>query len=104
MKVLKNLAELYNDTYTEQNLLISGTHTHSTPGGWFMDLMLDIPILGFVQESFDTLVEGITQSVINAHENMVEAKIYLSSGTLLDANINRSPASYLYNPEEERAK
>ncbi|XP_008198655.1 neutral ceramidase-like [Tribolium castaneum] len=103
-QVLKNLAELYNDTYTEQNLIISGTHTHSTPGGWFMDLMLDIPVLGFVQESFDTLVEGITQAITNAHENMVEAKIFLSSGILLDANINRSPASYLYNPEEERAK
>jgi neutral ceramidase len=35
---------------------------------------------------------------------MVEGKIFLTSGTLLDANINRSPASYLYNPEEERAK
>jgi neutral ceramidase len=44
------------------------------------------------------------QSIINAHESMVEGKIFLTSGTLLDANINRSPASYLYNPEEERAK
>ncbi|XP_044262814.1 neutral ceramidase-like [Tribolium madens] len=103
-QVLKNLAGLYNDTYTEQNLIISGTHTHSTPGGWLMDLMFDIPNLGFVQESFDTLVEGITQSIINAHENMVKGKIYVNSGILLEANINRSPASYLYNPEEERAK
>jgi neutral ceramidase len=103
-QVLKNLAALYNDTYTEKNLVLSGTHSHSTPGGFLMDLMLDIPCLGFVQESFDSLVDGITQSIINAHESMVEGKIFLTSGTLLDANINRSPASYLYNPEEERAK
>jgi neutral ceramidase len=59
--VLKNLAALYNDTYTEKNLVLSGTHSHSTPGGFLMDLMLDIPCLGFVQESFDSLVDGITQ-------------------------------------------
>ncbi|XP_063912846.1 neutral ceramidase-like [Zophobas morio] len=103
-QVLKNLNSLYNDTYTEQNLIISGTHSHSTPGGYLMDLMLDIPCLGFVQETFDAYVNGITQSIVNAHENMVQGKIFLSTDTLLDANINRSPASYLYNPEEERAK
>ena len=58
---MKNLNSLYNDTYTEQNLIISGTHSHSTPGGYLMDLMLDIPCLGFVQETFDAYVNGITQ-------------------------------------------
>ena len=35
---------------------------------------------------------------------MKPSKIYYSEGELHDANINRSPTSYLANPEEERAK
>nr|CAD7598359.1 unnamed protein product [Timema genevievae] len=58
--VLANLQKLYGGTYTEHNLLLSGTHTHSAPGGFMMDLLYDISILGFLQETFDAYVDGIT--------------------------------------------
>lgn len=45
--------------FTESNLILSGTHTHSSPGGFLMDVMLDFPNLGFVRETFDALVTGI---------------------------------------------
>ncbi|KAJ8978006.1 hypothetical protein NQ317_004551 [Molorchus minor] len=102
--VLKRLGELYNNTYTTNNLILSGTHTHGTPGGFLMDVMLDLPNFGFVEDTFDALIDGITKSITRAHESMVEARIFINSGELLEANINRSPASYLFNPEEERAK
>lgn len=35
---------------------------------------------------------------------MVDGRIYLSRTTVLNANINRSPTSYLRNPAEERAQ
>lgn len=35
---------------------------------------------------------------------MVDGKIYLSRTVVLNANINRSPTSYLRNPAEERAQ
>jgi neutral ceramidase len=35
---------------------------------------------------------------------MIPANIYYASDILIDANINRSPASYLNNPSWERAK
>ena len=35
---------------------------------------------------------------------MVNGKITINEGELLDSNINRSPASYLMNPASERAK
>lgn len=44
------------------------------------------------------------QSIERAEKSMQEAKIYFNSGELLESNINRSPASYLYNPKEERNK
>ena len=46
----------------------------------------------------------IKQSIDRAHNNMVPAHIYYSTAVLEDANYNRSPAAYLNNPAEERAK
>ena len=50
----------------------------------------------------EALVEGITRSIKRAHESMVPARLFLSSGELLEASINRSPSAYLNNPQEER--
>ena len=49
-------------------------------------------------------MDGIVLSIKRAHDNMKPSKIYYSEGQLHGANINRSPTSYLANPEEERAK
>ncbi|KAE8746175.1 hypothetical protein FOCC_FOCC007047 [Frankliniella occidentalis] len=57
-EVLKRLAPLGG--YTDNTLMLSGTHTHSAPGGFLMHLLFDITTMGFVKESFDGLVEGIT--------------------------------------------
>jgi len=35
---------------------------------------------------------------------MVDGKIYLAKTIVLNVNINRSPTSYLRNPEDERAQ
>lgn len=51
----------YGNTYNEKNVIISSTHSHSTPGGWTMYLLYDLPSSGFVKESYNNLVEGITQ-------------------------------------------
>lgn len=40
--------------------MISGTHTHSSPGGYLMHFLFDVSILGFVPETFEALVKGIT--------------------------------------------
>lgn len=45
--------------YGEQNVAISGIHTHSGPAGYLQYLLYDITSLGFVRESFDALVDGI---------------------------------------------
>jgi neutral ceramidase len=58
--------------------------------------------LGFVQETFDAWVNGIAQSIIMAHNNLQEGKVTLSQGDLYDSNINRSPTSYLLNPQSEQ--
>lgn len=59
--VIENLSASYGDIYNVQNVIISGTHTHSTPGGFMEHLLFDITILGHVKQTFEGLVEGITQ-------------------------------------------
>jgi neutral ceramidase len=55
---------LYEGLYTEQNVAISGIHTHSGPGGYLQFVLYDITSLGFVPQSYDALVYGILE-VIN---------------------------------------
>ncbi|KPI92967.1 Neutral ceramidase [Papilio xuthus] len=103
-EVLKRLQKRFGDLYTENNVILSGTHTHSTPGGFLMDFLFDLPILGFVKETYVAYIAGILKSIYIAHNNMKPARLEYAEGELLDANINRSPTSYLRNPPEERAK
>lgn len=42
------------------------------------------------------------QSIDRAHSNMKPGRIYRSTGELGDSSLNRSPHSYLNNPEDER--
>ncbi len=44
------------------------------------------------------------QSIRRAHVDVRPAEIFYSEGELHEANINRSPTSYLANPEAEREK
>ena len=64
---------------------------------------VQITSLGFVQQTFDAIVDGIVESVKIAHNNMQPGHLFINTGELLDANINRSPSAYLNNPEEEKA-
>ncbi|XP_069668622.1 neutral ceramidase isoform X2 [Periplaneta americana] len=103
-EILARLQKVYGNLYTADNVMISGTHTHSTPGGYMQNMFLDVSVLGFVRETFIALMTGIINSIRNAHETMTKGRIYMAQGELLYANINRSPTAYLANPPEERAK
>lgn len=104
IKVLERLKARFGDLYTEQNVAISGIHTHAGPGGYLQYVVYIVTSLGFVRQSFDALVDGIEKSVVQAHENLQPSSIYINKGELLDAGVNRSPSSYLNNPAAERSK
>ncbi|XP_069125052.1 uncharacterized protein [Argopecten irradians] len=104
LEVVKRLRTKYGNLYTERNVCISGTHTHSGPGGFHQYLLYDITSLGFVNETLQAYVDGIVKSVERAHDAIKPGNIYINSGELLESNINRSPTAYLENPAEERAR
>ncbi|MBA0774451.1 hypothetical protein Gotri_009661, partial [Gossypium trilobum] len=104
IKVIERLKARYGELYTEQNVAISGIHTHAGPGGYLQYVVYLITSLGFVRQSFDVLVDGIEKSIIQAHENLRPGSIFVNKGELLDASVNRSPSAYLNNPASERRK
>ena len=57
--VIKKLKERFGNTYTMDNVILSGTHTHSAPGGFLTHLLYDLSTLGFVSETFNAYVDGI---------------------------------------------
>nr|CAH0108394.1 unnamed protein product [Daphnia galeata] len=103
-EVVKRLEATYQDKYSAKNVVLSGTHTHSGPGGYLQYVLLIITSKGWVQQSFEAIVDGIVESIRQADINMNDANIYYAKDILVDANINRSPSSYLNNPAYERAK
>ncbi|XP_045820262.1 neutral ceramidase 1-like isoform X1 [Trifolium pratense] len=104
IKVIERLKARYGDLYTENNVVISATHTHSGPGGYLQYFVYIITSYGFVRQSFDVIVDGIEKSVVQAHENLRPGSIFVDKGELLDAGVNRSPSAYLNNPASERSK
>lgn len=99
--------------YTEENVMITATHTHSGPGGFLQYVLYIITSQGFISQSFEAIVSGIVevincecyfyllkhpllspfalslhfkwlQSIEKAHNNMTTGYIYWNEGELLD--------------------
>ncbi|BAT88410.1 hypothetical protein VIGAN_05189500 [Vigna angularis var. angularis] len=102
IKLIERLKARYGDLYTENNVAISGIHTHAGPGGYLQYVVYIITSFGFVHQSFDVIVDGIEKCIIQAHENLRPGSIFVNKGELLDAGVNRSPSAYLNNPAAER--
>ncbi|HYO55889.1 neutral/alkaline ceramidase [Archangium sp.] len=103
-QVVEKLRATYGNLYTDENVLLSATHTHSGPGGHSHYALYNLTVLGYDKQGFDAIVDGIYQSIVRAHNNLAPGSIRVASGDLLDASINRSPEAYLRNPATERAQ
>ncbi|KAF4019053.1 hypothetical protein G4228_010715 [Cervus hanglu yarkandensis] len=104
LEVLSRLQNKYGSLYRRDNVILSGTHTHSGPAGYFQYTTFVIASEGFSNRTFEYMVTGIVQSIEIAHTNMKPGKIFINKGTVDGAQINRSPTSYLRNPQSERAR
>lgn len=101
--VIAKLKELYGkELYSEQNVALSGTHTHAGPAGYLQYVIYGITSLGFYTPTFDAIVAGVVLSIQRAHDDLQPGGLSVGSGELLGANINRSPTAYLENPAWER--
>ena len=101
--VIDRLQAIYGPSlYSVDNVVLSGTHTHSGPAGYLQYLVYDITGLGFVKETFDALVGGIVLSIVRAHEGLAPGRLRAGKARVDGANVNRSPTAYRKNPQWER--
>lgn len=100
---LKALGSEYS-VYGQNNIALTGTHSHSGPGAWFNYLLPQITSLGWDQQSYQAIVNGAVLAVQRAHESLEEGYLDVGTTDISDGAINRSLWAYLQNPEEERAK
>ncbi|KAF9621497.1 hypothetical protein IFM89_021801 [Coptis chinensis] len=80
IKVLEKLKSRYGDLYNEDNVAISGTHTHAGPAGYLQYVVYSVTSLGFVQQSFDAIVNAIEQSIVIAHTNLNPGSVFINTG------------------------
>uniref|UniRef100_A0A8C4TVI7 Neutral ceramidase n=1 Tax=Falco tinnunculus TaxID=100819 RepID=A0A8C4TVI7_FALTI len=104
LEVLKELKSKYGELYRQDNVILSGTHTHSGPGGYFQYTLFRITSKGLIRPSLNAIVNGIVKSIDIAHQNMKRGKLFVNRGTVENSQINRSPFSYLENPASERRR
>ena len=102
LEVVERLQLRYGKVYTLDNVIISATHTHAGPSGYWQsrtDTGLDG---GHYPEHFDAIVAGITASIVQAHEDLQPGNILINTGRVADAGVNRSAIAYQENPQSER--
>uniref|UniRef100_A0A8C3LWY5 Neutral ceramidase n=1 Tax=Chrysolophus pictus TaxID=9089 RepID=A0A8C3LWY5_CHRPC len=104
LEVLKELKSKYGELYRRDNVILSGTHTHSGPGGYFQYTLFWITSKGLIKPNLDAIVNGIVKSIDIAHQNMKRGRLFLNRGVVENSQINRSPYSYLQNPASERSR
>ncbi|KAG8523103.1 Neutral ceramidase [Galemys pyrenaicus] len=104
LEVLNRLKSMYGSLYRRDNVILSGTHTHSGPAGYFQYTLFVLASEGFSNRTFQYMVTGIVKSIEIAHKNLKPGKIFINKGMVDGTQINRSPSSYLQNPQSERAR
>ncbi|WPG98801.1 Hypothetical protein R9X50_00159700 [Acrodontium crateriforme] len=94
----------YASLYGQHNVAVTGTHAHSGPGAWLNYLLPQITSLGFNKPSYQAIVDGAVDSIVQAHESAALGRLSAGTIDLVDGNANRSPYAYLANSDAERAR
>ncbi|KLU86348.1 hypothetical protein MAPG_05362 [Magnaporthiopsis poae ATCC 64411] len=104
ISALHALGPEYAELYGHHNIAVTGTHSHSGPGGWLNYLLPQITSKGFDHQGYQAIVDGAVLSIHRAHESLAPGYLSVGQTKVLGANINRSLFAYLANPEAERAR
>ncbi|MEZ5568325.1 MAG: neutral/alkaline non-lysosomal ceramidase N-terminal domain-containing protein [Halioglobus sp.] len=104
LAVVENLQRAFGDQYHLANVIITATHTHSGPGGYWQSRTATGLDGGLYPQHFDAIVAGITASIIQAHGDLEPGNVYINRGRVANAGVNRSAVAYRENPEAERAR
>ncbi|MHA6799567.1 neutral/alkaline ceramidase [Bounagaea algeriensis] len=101
-EVLRRLERSHGGRYTEQNVLLNATHTHAACGGDSHYAAYDLATFGFQERTFTAVVDGITEAIDRAHDDLEPGTIALGRAELTDASVNRSRSAFDRNPQQDK--
>lgn len=104
LEVIKRLQVEFDSLYTDENVMLTATHTHVGNGGYshqklYQMASQDDTQAGYSQQTFEAIVDGIVRSIKQAHNSLTPGKLSLAQGKLAEATRNRSLAAYHTNPD-----
>lgn len=104
LEVVDRVRAKLGDDYSLNNMILSATHTHAGPAGYWHS-RVEFGLSGsFYKQHFERIVSGIVASIIKAHEDIKPGQILINKGNVIGASANRSLTAYQANPEEERKR
>jgi neutral ceramidase len=101
-QLIARLGAAFGGVYSDDNLLLAGTHTHSAQGGYSGTRMYDHTAGGLDQTVANCIVTGCVAAVTMASSNLAPGRIYVNRGPVADCGRNRSVPAYMRNPKAER--
>jgi len=104
LEVRDRLQMKFADLYTLDNLILSATHTHAGPTGYWHTRTESVISGHFYKQHFERIVSGIVTSIEKAHEDLQPGQILINKGIVENAGANRSMTAYNANPASERAR
>lgn len=104
LEVVARLKERLGERFSTENVMLSATHTHAGPGGYFHHTLYNLTTAGFDRQNFEAIVTGVVESIVRAQGNLAPGRIKIATGELKGIAKNRSPKAYALNPAEERAR
>lgn len=102
MAVMQKLKNKYGSLFTDENVVISATHTHVASAGYTHYSLYNTSTGGFWKPNYDNLINGIYNAIVRANENKAPGRIYYNKGSLTDASINRSLVAYQRNTDANK--
>jgi len=104
--IINKLNEEYPELgYQDENVMITGQHTHSAAGGYTQHLVYNMTTPGFQEDVYNQYRDGIVQAIVEADRALQSSEIYFHSAEFdKDAEVafNRSIEPYNQNPEIEK--
>ncbi len=92
-RVVSRLQATYGEMYNDDNVCLSGTHSHSTPAGFLEYVLFQITALGFVNESAQAYEDGIYESFVKCVVHLCSNQ-YVSIVSIATPHACKPPLAY----------
>lgn len=80
------------------SVMVTGTHTHSAPGGYLDHFLYNMSGGGFVPDVFERIVDGMVRAVEQAVASAAPGRLWVARAPLRGCGGQRSMPAWLRNP------